>query len=304
MKRPDMPVQEELQGMPGIEADDRIARPGQDVDEPVDRRCLELPFRPVDLGFLPGQKRELEKRLLPLLPQLQGRPLDRPVTARVAEAAEPVESLDGHERGRLLVPLGQKPLVGRDDRRLRELPGRRPTQDPRDGFSAQPHLRGDLAHGQAFDLPEPANLDPKRLVHYPQDKSPPAPWLSRLVSRPGSSGGKYSIINAPEEDLVLYHPRGQPARDEEEQLVHGLLRGSLVLHHRPGRPSRPPLFDVGVTTAEVAGITFGPAVLGQDLARLPARVPSTGLLPRANAGIRPIIPAAELTSLDHPGPPG
>jgi len=182
VERPDMAVEEELQRMAWVETDDRIPRPGQDIDEPVDGRLADLPFHPVDLGFLTGQKLKLKVRLTPFLPELHRRLLDRPVAARIAVAAEPIENLNRHERRRLLVPFDDQSLEGRDERRRARFDDLVPPNNPRDGLSSHPHLRGDPAHRQPLDFPEPPYLDPERLVHHPQDKTGRAPWLSRLVS--------------------------------------------------------------------------------------------------------------------------
>jgi hypothetical protein len=52
MEGPDMALQEELLRLTGIETDDGIPRPGQDINEAVDRCAAHLPFHPIDLGFL------------------------------------------------------------------------------------------------------------------------------------------------------------------------------------------------------------------------------------------------------------
>jgi hypothetical protein len=77
------------------------------------------------------------------------------------------------------------------------------------------------------------------------------------------------------------------------------------LYHRPSRrfPSGAPFLNVGITAAEVAGVALSPALLSKDLTRFPAGLPTTGFLPLSDSGIRPKIPPAEMTSLDHPGPP-
>jgi hypothetical protein len=214
MEGPDMAVQEKLQRVAGIKVDDRIARPGQDINEPVDRRWSELPVGPVDLSFLPRQELQLEEGLGPLFPKRHRRLLDRPVTTLVAVAPESVEHLDGHERRGRLVPLGDQPLVGRDDQGLGGPRGDRP-EDPRNGLAAHPELGRDLTHRQALDFPQPPALDPARLVHHTKDKTASARRPSRLVSSPRSSGYKCRPVNTFQQYLVLYHLPRKPARYEQ-----------------------------------------------------------------------------------------
>jgi len=305
VERSDMAVQEKLQALTRIEADHGIARPGQNINEPVDRDRSDLPGSPIHLGFLAAQKHKLEERHDALLAELRRGLLDRPVAARVAVTAKPIQDLDGHEAGCRLVPFGDQPLVGSDDRGLPGLFGRLAPEDPGDRSPSHPQLLGDLAHRQPLDFPEPPNLDLECLVHHSQDNAGRAPCISRLVSYPPSSRRKCIIIYAPEEDLVLYHFPSEAARDEKNHFKQRLFWGYLVLYHRPDHrfPSGPPLLDIGIPAAEIAGVAFRPAVLSQDLARLPAGFPTTGLLALPDSGIRSKIPPTEITSFDHPRPP-
>jgi hypothetical protein len=103
----------------------------------------------------------------------------------------------------------------------------------------------------------------------------------------------------------LYHLPSEAARDEKNHFKQRLFWEYLVLYHRPGRdfPPGPPLLDVGVPAAEVAGVAFGPAVLRQELACFPTGVPTTGFLTFSNPRIRPEKSAAKMASLEHLGPP-
>jgi len=77
---------------------------------------------------------------------------------------------------------------------------------------------------------------------------------------------------------VLYHPPSKAARYDKYHSVQRLFRWYLVLYHRPGSaaPPRPPLLDVGIPAAEVAGITLRPAAPGAfgPCGRVPAGRPS------------------------------
>ena len=61
VERPDVAVQEKLQALAGIEPEEVIARPGQDIDEPVDRARLDLPHHPVHLRLFPWNEGQLEE---------------------------------------------------------------------------------------------------------------------------------------------------------------------------------------------------------------------------------------------------
>jgi hypothetical protein len=182
MEGPDMAVQEKLQALTGIEAEDRIARPSQDINEAVDRDRLDLPCHPIHLGFLAWQKHKLEERHGPLLAELCRGLLDRPVAARIAVIAKSIQNLDGHKGRRRLVPFGDHPLIGCDDRGLPGLFGRLAAEDPGDCSPPHPQLLGSLAHRQPLDFPEPANFDLEFLVHHSQDNAGRPPCISRLVS--------------------------------------------------------------------------------------------------------------------------
>jgi hypothetical protein len=305
VERSNVAVQEKLQALAGIEVKNGVARPGQDIDESVDRGRPDLPLHPVDLGFLPGQEGQLGERFRALLAKLQRRLLDRPVAAGVAVPAQPAEDLEGHEGGCRLVPLGDQPLVGRDDRGVLVFLDRHPVENPRDGSSSHLELLGNLAPGQVLDFPEPPNLDPACLVHHPEDKSRGRQSRSRLVSCPPPGGQKRSPINTLEEYLVLYHPPSKSGRDNKCHSVQRLFRGDLVLYHRSRHvfPRRPPLLDVRVTPPKVAGIMFRPAVLGPKLTGLPTDLPPARRLPGPNPRIRPKVPPAELAMVEHLGPP-
>ena len=77
------------------------------------------------------------------------------------------------------------------------------------------------------------------------------------------------------------------------------------MYHRPDRgfPPGPPLFGAGKPAAKVAGVSYGPPVLSQELARFPAGFPTTGLLTFSDSRIRPEITAAKMASLEHLGLP-
>jgi hypothetical protein len=98
----------------------------------------------------------------------------------------------------------------------------------------------------------------------------------------------------------LYQVRSEAARDEKNHFKQSLFCGYLVLYHRSENafPSAPPLLDVGIPAAEIAGVTFRPAVLSQELSGFPA-----GLLPGTDSGIGPKVPPTEVTSFEQPGPP-
>ena len=59
LKGSQVAVQEELQGMAGIELDKQIPGVGQKVHESVEDAEGEPPLHPVDLGLFSGQKVEL-----------------------------------------------------------------------------------------------------------------------------------------------------------------------------------------------------------------------------------------------------
>ena len=100
----------------------------------------------------------------------------------------------------------------------------------------------------------------------------------------------------------MYHSPADAARDEKNHFKQRLFWGDLVLYHRSNAPG-PPFFDIGIPAAEVAGITFRPAVLGEDLARFPAAVSPAGLLPGSHSRIGMIVSTTELALFEHPGPP-
>jgi hypothetical protein len=253
--------------------------------------------------ILAGQERELKERLLPFFPIGHRRLLHGSVAPRVAVTAEPVEDLEGHEGRSILVPLGDQSLVGSDERRQPRLDHLLVTNDPRHGPSAHRELLRDLTHRQALDFPESANLDPACLFHGPKDTANPRRFPSRLVSSPRSSGCKCIIIYAPQEDLVLYHLPPDAARYEKNHFIHRLFGGDLVLYHRPNLfSSSSPLLDVRISAAEIAGIMFRPAALGQGLERLPTGLPQAGLLPGAYSGMGAKVSPAKLAALKHPSP--
>ena len=61
--------------------------------------------------------------------------------------------------------------------------------------------------------------------------------------------------------------------------------------------------DVWIPAAEIAGITFRPSVLGQELPGFPTSLPPAGLLPGTHSMIGPKVPPTEVTSFEHWGPP-
>ena len=225
VKRPDVAVQEKLQALAGIEADDGVTRPGQDIDESIDRRCPDLPFHPVHLAFFPGQEGQLGKRFRTPFPKLHRRQLDRSVATGVAVPAQPVEDLEGHEGRRRFVPLGDQPLVGGDDRGLPGFFDRLSAEDPGDGSSSHLELLGNLAPGQVVDFPQSPNLDPACLVHRPEDKSLGRRSRSRLVSSPRPGRQKGMPLQTFEHDLVLYH---LPSKSTRHQTWKAQFSKSLV----------------------------------------------------------------------------
>jgi hypothetical protein len=124
---------------------------------------------------------------------------------------------------------------------------------------------------------EADRIRPACLVQRPKDSAKPRRLPSRFVSKPRSSGCKYIILYAPQEELGLYH------------------RSNLL-------SSSSPLFDVRISAAEIAGIMFRPAALGQGLERLPTGLPQAGLLPGAYSGMGAKVSPAKLAALKHPSP--
>jgi hypothetical protein len=68
-------------------------------------------------------------------------------------------------------------------------------------------------------------------------------------------------------------------------------------------PLGPPLLDVWIPAAKIAGITLGPAMLGQGFSGFPTGLVPAGLLSGADPGIRPEIAPAELAMDEHRRPP-
>jgi hypothetical protein len=82
LKGSQVAVQEELQGMAGIELEKQIPGVGQKVHESVEDPGGDPPLHPVDLGLFSGQEGELMKPLGLSLAQGARIPFDRSIAPR------------------------------------------------------------------------------------------------------------------------------------------------------------------------------------------------------------------------------
>jgi hypothetical protein len=111
-----MALEEKLQALPGIKPGKEVSGVGQNHDKPIGHGPGETLLHPIDLGLLPGEKGQFMVRLPGFLAILLGPDRDRGVTAFKSIPLEPLVDLRGLQKGILLIPLIDQPLIGPEDR--------------------------------------------------------------------------------------------------------------------------------------------------------------------------------------------